>query len=44
VLPRLFRTLLNVGPPVKDNPGDTFRPEPADLAVSRSLVRSALPG
>jgi AcrR family transcriptional regulator len=44
VLPRLFRTLLNVEPPVKDNPGDAILAEDAGLTAIRQLVRASLPG
>jgi AcrR family transcriptional regulator len=43
VLPRLFRTLLNVEPPAKDNPGDTLLAEDAGLSAIRQLVRASLP-
>ena len=43
VLPRLFRTLLNVEPPVKDNPGDAILAEDAGLSRIRQLVRASLP-
>ncbi len=44
VLPRLFRTLLNVEKPVRDEPGDTALAEHVNLDAIRSLVRAALPG
>ena len=43
VLPRLFRTLLNVERPVKDNPGDAILAEDAGLSRIRQLVRASLP-
>jgi AcrR family transcriptional regulator len=43
VLPRLFRTLLNVEPPARDNPGDAPLAEEAGLGAIRELVRVALP-
>jgi AcrR family transcriptional regulator len=43
VLPRLFRTLLNVEPPVRDDPGDAPLAEDAGLSAIRQLVRASLP-
>jgi AcrR family transcriptional regulator len=42
-LPRLFRTLLNVEPPVRDDPGDAPLAEDAGLSAIRQLVRASLP-
>jgi len=44
VLPRLFRTLLNVEDVVKDAPDDTGLADDVDLNVIRRLVSAALPG
>ncbi len=44
VLPRLFRTLLNVEEPIKDPPEDTALAEHVDLTAIRRLVSAALPG
>ena len=43
VLPRLFRTLLNVEDVIKDAPGDTALAEDVDLNAIRRLVSTALP-
>jgi AcrR family transcriptional regulator len=43
VLPRLFRTLFNVEPPVRDNPGDAILAEDAGLSQIRRLVQASLP-
>ncbi len=43
VLPRLFRTLLNVEEPIKDPPEDTALAEHVDLTAIRRLVSTALP-
>ena len=43
VLLRLFRTLLNVENPIKDEPGDTALAEHVDLNAIRRLVSAALP-
>jgi AcrR family transcriptional regulator len=43
VLPRLFRTLLNVEDPTKDEPDDTALAEHVDLNAIRRLVLTALP-
>lgn len=43
VLPRLFRTLLNVEDPIKDTPGDAALPGDVDLNAIRRLVGAALP-
>jgi len=44
VLPRLFRTLLNVENPIKDEPDDAALAEHVDLNAIRELVSAALPG
>lgn len=44
VLPRLFRTLLNVEEPLKDPPEDTALAEHVDLTAIGRLVSTALPG
>ncbi|MEV0405220.1 helix-turn-helix domain-containing protein [Actinoallomurus sp. NPDC050550] len=44
VLPRLFRTLLNVDEAIKDVPEDTALAEHVDLNAIRRLVSAALPG
>lgn len=44
VLPRLFRTLLNVEPGFKDMPEETSLAEDVDLDAIRRLVSTALPG
>jgi AcrR family transcriptional regulator len=43
VLPRLFRTLLNVEPGIKDMPEETSLAEDVDLDAIRRLVSTALP-
>lgn len=43
VLPRLFRTLLNVEPPVTDDPDQTALADHVDLDTIRRLVATALP-
>jgi len=43
VLPRLFRTLLNVENPIKAEPDDTALAEHVDLTAIRRLVSAALP-
>lgn len=43
VLPRLFRTLLNVENPIKDEPDDTTLAQHVDLKAIRRLVSAALP-
>jgi hypothetical protein len=43
VLPRLFRTLLNVENPIRDEPDETALPEHVDLTAIRSQVSAALP-
>lgn len=43
VLPRLFRTLLNVEDAQKGDPGDEVRPEAVDLPAIRRLVSATLP-
>jgi AcrR family transcriptional regulator len=43
VLPRLFRTLLNVENPIKDEPDETALGEHVDLTAIRALVSAALP-
>jgi AcrR family transcriptional regulator len=42
VLPRLFRTLLNVDDVIKDMPEDTALPQDVDLAAIRRVVAAAL--
>jgi AcrR family transcriptional regulator len=44
VLPRLFRTLLGVEPPARDDPGDAPPADDAGLTAIRPLVRASLPG
>jgi AcrR family transcriptional regulator len=44
VLPRLFRTLLNVEDVIKDAPEDAALAEHVDLTAIRRLVAAALPG
>ncbi|MCP2170170.1 TetR/AcrR family transcriptional regulator [Goodfellowiella coeruleoviolacea] len=44
VLPRLFRTLLNVEDPVKDEPDEAVLAEHVDLDAIRRLVSVTLPG
>jgi AcrR family transcriptional regulator len=44
VLPRLFRTLLNVEEPIKDTPEETALARDVDLTAIRRLVTAALPG
>jgi uncharacterized MnhB-related membrane protein len=44
VLPRLFRTLLNVEAVIKEAPEDTALAEDVDLNAIRRLVSTALPG
>jgi AcrR family transcriptional regulator len=44
VLPRLFRTLLNVENPIKDEPDDAALAEHVDLDAIRRVVSAALPG
>jgi hypothetical protein len=44
VLPRLFRTLLNVDEAIKDMPEETSLAEDVDLGAIRRLVSTALPG
>ncbi|CNG07559.1 TetR family transcriptional regulator [Mycobacterium tuberculosis] len=43
VLPRLFRTLLNVEDPRKGDPGEEVLPEAVDLPAIRRLVSETLP-
>ncbi|MEV4004323.1 TetR/AcrR family transcriptional regulator [Actinomadura sp. NPDC049753] len=42
VLPRLFRTLLNIEDPSRDDPGEEALPEAVDLPAIRRLVSAAL--
>jgi AcrR family transcriptional regulator len=44
VLPRLFRTLLNVEEAIKDSPEETTLAGDVDLTAIRRLVTAALPG
>jgi len=44
VLPRLFRTLLNVESPIKAEPDETALAEHVDLNTIRTLVAAVLPG
>ncbi|WP_329256004.1 TetR/AcrR family transcriptional regulator [Actinoallomurus sp. NBC_01490] len=44
VLPRLFRTLLNVDEAIKDMPEETSLAEDVDLDAIRRLVSTTLPG
>jgi AcrR family transcriptional regulator len=44
VLPRLFRTLLNVEEAVRDDPAEEALPEAVDLAAIRRLVSATLAG
>lgn len=44
VLPRLFRTLLNVEEAIKDTPEETALAGDVDLTAIRRLVTAALPG
>ncbi|GAB2982342.1 hypothetical protein [Amycolatopsis acidiphila] len=44
MLPRLFRTLLNVEKPIKDQPDDAALARHVDLAAIGRLVAAALPG
>jgi AcrR family transcriptional regulator len=44
VLPRLFRTLLDVQNPIRDEPTDTALAEHVDLTAIRGLVAAALRG
>jgi AcrR family transcriptional regulator len=43
VLPRLFRTLLNVEDALKGDPGEDVLPEAVDLPAIRRLVSATLP-
>ena len=43
VLPRLFRTLLNVDHVIKDMPEDTALAQDVDLTTIRRVVAGALP-
>ncbi|GAA0371473.1 TetR/AcrR family transcriptional regulator [Actinoallomurus spadix] len=43
VLPRLFRTLLNVEDPIKDMPDEANLADDVDLTAIRRLVTTALP-
>jgi len=43
VLPRLFRTLLNVENPIKDQPDDTALAQHVDLDAIRLMVSAELP-
>ncbi|GGQ41319.1 hypothetical protein BKA00_002937 [Actinomadura coerulea] len=44
VLPRLFRTLLNVEAPSRDDPGEEVLSEAVDLPALRRLASAALRG
>jgi hypothetical protein len=44
VLPRLFRTLLNVQDVIKDMPDEAAIGKDVDVDAIRRMVRTALPG
>jgi hypothetical protein len=44
VLPRLFRTLLNVDAVLKDQPDQSALAQDVDLDAIRRMVSAALPG